>query len=291
MDRPDNLAPPPAEGTEAGPTEPGPPAGHPRRLLVFDNPEKKGHRRGGPHEAAPNWPFRLLLSGPPGRGKRNMILNLIFQLLDPPPSSIHIVHYDPDTIEYNVLEDLGVPIWYYSVDDLPCAENLSSPENPHIGEAEPSAPLPMLAETLGEDACEPAEGDWGASPLVIIDEVTADTLSPENKHRLERLLNYCSTHHNTSVAYSIQSAMAVPAPSRRAFDHYCLWKQHDSAVDAMIASRVGVPPSLLHELFDELCLKPHDSIWIDSTKGADDPYRFRLNLLAPITFHSPIEAW
>lgn len=288
MERADNIAAPPTSlvgedvvettTTEASP-EPAA-AATPHRLLVFDNPEKRGHRRAGPHKAAPDWPFRLLLSGPPGRGKRNMLLNLIFQLLEPPPSAIHIVHYDPETIEYNVLEDLGVPIWFYSVDDLPSAENLSKPGDPHIGEhAEGPA-----------DEGEPVGGDWGDSPLVIIDEVTAETLSPESKHRLERLLNYCSTHHNASVAYSIQSAMAVPPPSRRAFDHYCLWKQHDSAVDAMISTRAGVPPGLLHELFEDLCQKPHDSIWIDSTRNADDPYRFRLNMLSPITFHETVES-
>jgi DNA polymerase III delta prime subunit len=287
-DKPAPSSPNATEPAEAPESLQDPPqeASRPPRLLVFDNPDKKGHRRAGPHDAAPNWPFRLLLSGPPGSGKRNMLLNLIFQLLDPPPSAIHIVHYAPDTTEYDVLEDLGIPIMFYDVQDFPCAENLSKPEEPRIGEHDP------LVDPDNEPvAASEARSDWGASPLVIIDEVTADTLSPENKHRLERLLNYCSTHHNTSVAYSIQSAMSVPPPSRRAFDHYCLWKQHDSAVDAMIASRAGVPPSLLHELFDSLCKIPHDCIWIDSTRPADDPYRFRLNMLSPISFHESIDAW
>ena len=248
-----------------------------RRLLIFDNPEKKGHRRAGPHEAAPDWPFRLLLAGPPGSGKRNLLLNLIFQLLEPPPSAIHVVHYDPDTIEYNTLEDLGVPIYYYDPKDFITSDNLETPEDPRIGEHSASSSASDSEDPLAA----PISGDWGACPLVIIDEVTDDALPPESKHRLERLLNYCSTHRNTSVIYSIQSALSLPPRARRAFDHFCLWPQPDRSASTMAATRAGIPPGMLQELFG-LCTDKHDSIWIDCSRGQDDPYRYRLNMLWPI---------
>lgn len=272
----------PDSSQEGGP-EPAP-APDSRRLLIFDNPEKRGARRAGPHAAAPDWPFRLLLSGPPGSGKRNLLLNLIFQLLEPPPSAIHIVHYDPDTIEYDALEDLGVPMYYYSAEDFPCSENLERPEDPRVGEHDGSS-------SGAEDDALPSEpdtsGDWGACPLVIVDEITDDSLSPESKHRLERLLNYCSTHRNTSVACSIQSALSLPPRARRAFDHYCLWPQPDRTASTMAATRAGVPPGMLQELFG-LCADRHDSIWVDTTKGADDPYKYRLNMLCPIRCDSAV---
>ena len=283
----DQPAPPeptsdPAEGESeagqgpAGPLELAPPLDQ-RRILIFDNPEKKGHRRAGPHEAAPNWPFRLLLAGPPGSGKRNLLLNLIFQLLEPPPSAIHIVHYDPDTIEYETLEDLGVPIYYYDPKDFICSENLENPEDPRIGEHSASSSASDSEDLLAE----PVSGDWGSSPLVIIDEVTDDTLPPESKHRLERLLNYCSTHRNTSVIYSIQSALSLPPRARRAFDHFCLWPQPDRSASTMAATRAGIPPGMLQELFG-LCKDKHDSIWVDCSRGQDDAYRYRLNMLWPV---------
>lgn len=258
------------------------------RLLIFDNPEKKGHRRGGPSEAAPDWPFRLLLSGPPGSGKRNMLLNLIFQLLQPPPSAVHIVHYDPDTVEYTELETLGVPIYYYSASDFPTAENLSAPEEPIIGEhSGSSCSGDEPGDEPGDELDDECVNEYGASPLVIIDECTDATLPPESRHRLERLLNYCSTHRNTAVICSIQSALSLPPRARRAFDHYALWPQPDKSASNMAATRAGIPPGMLQELFG-LCESRHDCIWIDTTRNQDDPYRYRLNMLWPIRCTSAV---
>lgn len=291
-ERPDNVATdskevaePPVEATETPtPTEAAAaaaPVNH-RRLLIFDNPEKKGHRPAGPHEAAPNWPFRLLLSGPPGSGKRNLYLNLIFQLLEPPPSAIHIIHFDPHTIELQELETLGVPMYYYDAKDFPTVENLMDPEPPRIGEHQASS-------ASGEDPLEePVPGNYGECPLVIIDECTDETLPLESRCRLERLLNYGSTHHNTSVICSIQSLLSIPPRARRAFDHYALWPQSDRTVNKMAALRAGIPGDLLQELF-QLCEGRHDSIWIDTSRPLDDPYRFRLNMLWPITASSAVD--
>lgn len=254
----------------------------------------------------PGWPFRLLLAGPPGVGKRNLALNLMFRL-EPPPSAVHIVHYDPETQEYDELETLGVPIFYYSADDLPTIENLESPDPPPMGNSEdPIEPpeesessetepeeggysylgeLDMLADppTPPEPAIDPKEvaAAMGESPLVIFDEITRDILSPVQAARMERLLNYGSTHKNSSVITSIQDITSIPPKSRRAFDHFALWKQPDEGAVTLAANRVGVPPDLLRELFG-LCLDRHDSIWVDTHRSPEDPYRFRLNWLTPI---------
>jgi hypothetical protein len=50
----------------------------------------------------------------------------------------------------------------------------------------------------------------------------------------------------------------------------------------MAATRAGIPKGMLEDLF-QLCQGRHDSIWIDTTKPPDDEYKYRLNMLEPIT--------
>lgn len=250
-----------------------------RPLLVFDNPDKLGTRPSGDDPALPTWPFRLLASGPPGVGKRNLLLNIAFRLR-PPPSAIHVVHYDPETSEYEVLEDLGVPMFYYAPEDFPTADNLSNPEPPPLGDTE-DPPAALDAETAdgGEEAEPP---NLGSDPLIIIDEVTDAGLSPGSANRFERLLNYVSSHKNTTVLCSIQSVVNLPAKARRGFNQFVLWPQPDTAATTMAATRAGVPPAELQELFG-LCRGRHESIWVDTTQPPGSPWRFRLNMVCPIT--------
>jgi hypothetical protein len=139
----------------------------------------------------------------------------------------------------------------------------------------------------GSESEEAITGDYSSSPLVIVDECTDDTLPADSKHRLERLLNYCSTHRNTSVICSIQSALSLPPRARRAFDHYALWPQPDKSASTMAATRAGIPPGMLQDLFG-LCTDRHDSIWVDTTRPQDDSYRYRLNMLWPIRATSAV---
>lgn len=255
-------------------------------LLLFDNPDKVAARPSGEDGAMPLWPFRLLLAGPPGVGKRNMLLNLAFRL-NPRPSSIHIVHVDPETPEYEVLEELGVPMYYWDAEDFPTVDDIANPpeasigaagetENP-IGEEEAvDAPLGAPPEAEGRSSRK------RTSPLVVIDEITSELLSARGRSRLERLMNFGSTHRNVSVCYSIQAVTNVPPKARRAFNQFCLWNQPDTAASAMAATRAGIPPAMLQQLF-ELCYDRHDSIWIDCDRHPDSEFRFRLNFLTPIT--------
>lgn len=247
-------------------------------LMIFSNPDKRVHRSSGPDPCMPKWPFRALVAGPPNSGKRNLILNVIF-MLEPPPSAIHIVHYDPQTEEYGILETLGVPIYYYDPKDFLTMDNLTNPE----------VPTDIKGDGITEDMKEVLENiNYGADPLVIIDEVTSDVLGKASTERFERLMNFGSSHKNTTVICSIQSIVNLPAACRRGFNHYALWKQSDRQANTLAATRVGITPDLLYSLF-ELCHNPHDSIWIDADRRNDDRYRFRLNFTAPITSESVTE--
>lgn len=289
-------------------------------LLIYPNPDKGGTRPSGDGPWMPKWPFRLLLSGPPGSGKRNMLLNLVFRLA-PPPSAIHVCHYDPTTKEYEELETIGVPVYMYSPDDIVTVENLVNPDAPPIGDSstEPlEAALAAEALACGGGAAEemwafgqslaggpllpfgsaggsrqPTEpvmppepavtekNGLGGYPLVILDELTTDVLPATQQMRLERLLNYGSTHKNTAVIASIQNITSIPPKARRGFNQFCLWRSPDENATALAATRAGVPTGMLKELFG-LCENPHDCIWVDTDQPHDSQWRYRLNFLTPI---------
>ncbi len=252
-----------------------------RGLLIFDNPDKKKTRPLGPDPAMPNACSRILLCGPPGCGKRNLCLNIIFKF-DPPPTSIHIVHHEPETKEYKPLDDIGCPIYYYSPEDFPTPKNLESPDPPPIGDTVDDD------EDSDEEEKDPIDlPEVESAPLVIIDEVTRDTLGIEGCSRFERLMNYGATHKNSTVFVMAQDITSIPPKARRGVNQFCLWKQPDKAAETMAATRAGVPPEMLQKFFQELCHDKRDSIWIDCDVSPDSPWRFRLNFLYPI---QPTEA-
>jgi hypothetical protein len=244
-----------------------------RALIIFKNPDKLITRSSGTTIDMPQWPFRLVCAGPPNSGKGNMLLNLIFQL-HPPPSAIHIIHYDPHTTEYNKLEDIGVPIYYYDYNHFIRDEDITEPEIVSTGDIEKDEIISNI--------------NFASDPLVIIDEITRDLISNESEMRWERLMNFTSSHRNTTVLCSIQSLVNLPPKVRRAFNQYVLWKQTDKSSNTLAATRAGIPPEMLNELF-QLCHDKYDSIWIDCDRSMDDVYRFRLNMSIPITTNTKVE--
>lgn len=249
-------------------------------MVIYPNPEKKGKIRLGQEEYMPNVTSRMLLSGPPGSGKRNVILNLVSRMI-PPPSVCHLVHHDPDTIEYDKLAEWGIPVLIYKPNDMPNLENIDDPWGDKKG---------GQIEDEQSDQSDPSEGKEGVTqetsttldnPLIIIDEVTADSLNKIGLHRFERLINHACTHRNATLICSSQSAMNVPPKARRGFNHYALWKQADEGLSKVVAGKVSVKPEVLEDLLG-LLKTPHDFIWIDLDSAYDSPWRFRLNLIEPI---------
>lgn len=234
------------------------------KLLIFANPEKKQLTRIGPGEFMPFSCSRILLSGPPGSGKRNIILNIIHRM-DPKPKAIHIVHCDSDTTEYNCLAEKHDKIYLYEPTDFPTIDNIMNP-----------------GESDSEDDIEESESEEDTRPnLVIVDEITSGNLDKKGAHRFERLVNHIATHKNTIVMCSIQSLLNLPAKVRRAFNFMILWKQPDEGLNVMISKRSGIKREFLDVLFG-LCKDKHDSITIDLDADPTSQWRYRLNLLYPI---------
>ena len=233
-------------------------------LVIFDNPEKKGIARLGEEEYMPNSTSRILLSAMPGCGKRNLIFNILHRM-KPPPSIVHIVHHDPHNEEYMPILDMGIPVLMYSPDNFPTLENIDNPHNKESDDEEDP-----------ETKKKPLD-----NPLVIVDEVTADSLGKLGSHRFERLVNHICTHRNTTLMCSIQSLMSIPAKARRGFNHFALWKQADKQLNRLVADRASIRPEVLEDLF-ELCKDKYDFIYVDLDTPHDMPWRYRLNFIEPI---------
>lgn len=211
-------------------------------LLVFSNPEKEAHEASD-DPLVPDWPFRMLLCGPPNSGKRSTLL-CILSHLEQWPDKTSVLHLDPETIEY---ADLSPAI--YGPDDPPNFEDF----------------------------------DRGERNLLIVDEVDINSLKKQAQSDVERLFGHGSTHRNTSIALCFQTFHKIPPAIRRACQHYILFKSCDKSELAQIALRAGVPKEDLLEMMGHILKDPHDSLWIDLTKAPDSPLRFRLNLWTPIT--------
>lgn len=242
-------------------------------MVIYPNPEKQGCIKLGMDEYMPNITSRVLLSGPPGSGKRNVILNIISRII-PPPSVCHIVHQDPNTIEYDIIGEWGIPCKIYGPTDFPTLKNLDDPWS------DDEAPEADDGERTG--------GKLLDNQLVVVDEITADAMGKKGCHRFERLVNHGCTHRNTTLLCSIQSAVSLPASVRRGFNHFALWKQPDQMLNKMLAQRCSMRPEMLDDLFG-LLRDPHEFIWIDLDSGPDSPWRYRLGMMEPITIE-PIDS-
>ncbi len=258
-------------------------------LIIFPNPEKGNKFRLGLEEYMPMSSSRILLSGLPGVGKRNVILNLIHKM-QPRPSCVHLVHCDPQTIEYDCLSDLGIPMVVYEPSDFPTIKNI---EEANISLAELAEENEKKGSSVNSIAGKSDQSDEEEpplpmlqNPLVIIDEITTDQLGKMGQHRFERLVNHVATHRNTTVICSIQSILNIPPKCRRAFNHFVLWKQADKAVDQMAAQRAGITYDILRDFFG-LCHDKHDFIWIDLDCDHDSEWRYRLDMISPITIGEP----
>lgn len=270
-------------------------------MIIYENPEKKLRRQLGDGEYMVRTSDRILISGMPGSGKRVLILNIINRIKPKYLKAIHIVHSDPNTIEYDCLSDIGVPIYMYAPEDMPTIENIEHPDGSDAENEEAEDGESGSGSDLEESKMEEKEGkdeklsekeenseeeeELKTDSVIIIDECPTHTLGKTGRHRMERIVNHCATHKNCLVLCSIQNLTNLPPNCRRGFNAYALYKQADSQCNHMAAQRSGITPDMLMDMFC-LCPTKHDFIFIDLDREKDDPMRFRLNWFYPITIES-----
>lgn len=109
--------------------------------------------------------------------------------------------------------------------------------------------------------------------LVVLDDLELKGLNKDQKRNLDRLFGYVSTHKNISVILTTQDAFNVPAIVRRCSNLFIFWRNHDIDSLACLSRKTGLDSSNLNSIFDQLFKNPHDSLWIDMTKGSPAPMR------------------
>ena len=86
-----------------------------QKLTAFTNRDKENHTVGG---ILPGFPSRVGYFAAPSRGKRSACLNLIARE-KPMFDTFTVVHIDPNTTEYSLLDDGDYKVIGFHQDGLP----------------------------------------------------------------------------------------------------------------------------------------------------------------------------
>ena len=210
----------------------------PDRLIVLKNADKAFHEQwhSGRNRLDIPHPFRGVLLGPPNVGKSTCAKNILMRA-NPPFEACTVIHCDPEnTKEYDDLGEEGVTI----------TGSIPPPE------------------------------DWTSDikTLVIIDDLELKTLKPEQKHNLDRLFGYVSTHKNISVLLCSQDPFNVPPIVRRCSNLWVMWRGPDLDAMSCVARKSGMGAQELRRIFDTF-ESDKDSLWID--RSSESPYPLRKN--------------
>ena len=117
----------------------------------------------------------------------------------------------------------------------------------------------------------PAEG----RKLLVIDDWDLSILPKKDKHNLNRLFGYASSHKSLSIALTAQDSFNVPVSARRMASIFILYRQPDVNALSLMARRTGINTKEFLEIFSTHVRNTHDSLWVDLTTGS--PCRYRIN--------------
>lgn len=113
---------------------------------------------------------------------------------------------------------------------------------------------------------------------LIIDDVAVKSLNKKDRHTLDRLCGYASTHRNISIFITGQQPSHFPASIRRQCSVFCLWRSTDMQSLRDISTKCGIMASDLKQLLSFL-ETPKDSLCIDLTGSK---YKYRRNIFEVI---------
>ena len=211
----------------------------------------------GKRDDLADWPspFRMVLIGPPGRGKSTAIKNTIIHQ-SPPFTEVYVIHQDAArTKEYDDLEPTAL------IADIPPGDFWSG--------------LPACHEEPGPDG--------EAVPIkraVVIDDLEFAKATTARLENLGVLMRYASTHRGLSVMFSHQAFFHIPNIVVRMSEIFVLWRPSSRRELGAIEDRVGLPKGELADIFEHVAKKPRDNVTVDLTPGTPAP--LRLNLWEPI---------
>lgn len=176
--------------------------------------------------------YALIAVGLPHSGKSCLFKNIIIRA-NPPFSKIVVIHYDPNTTEYDDLDNVEI------LTEIPGVEYFLSKEK---------------------------------RTLVILDDINLE-MSKEQKGVLDRLFGYVCSHLGVSVMMSSQDAFRLPPIVRRCANIFVFWKIHDLDSLSCLGRKIGMKTDDFKYIFDNFLKKRHDHLMIDMTKNTPYPMR------------------
>lgn len=223
----------------------------PKEILIFDNPDKTHHEKWKPGRDELNIPspFQCILAGKTNMGKSTIIYNLILRQ-QPEFERILIYHCgDGSTKEYDILGPKMADPNDYKEGNWCFIKEIPSPD------------------FFKDNPCK---------TLVILEDLNYDAMNKTQKHNLDRLFGYASTHspHGLSVCLTAQNFFSIPPTVRRMSKLLIIGKTLDKRNCASIADKVGIAIPTFKKLMDTLH-DSHDCLWVDDTSGS--PYPLRKN--------------
>lgn len=184
-------------------------------------------------------PWKCLVTGPPGVGKSNIVINMVAHAY-PMFKRVILVHPDDDSHEYDRL-DPGLE----RVKDVPDWRSFKGQEK----------------------------------TCIIIEEMSYINIKKDGLANLERLFAYTASHHNISIVMTAQNFGRIPIDVRRMMNIFVVAKGVDMRQTQDMSQKIGFEPDVVMKLLaqlrdvDKAGNPVHDFLWIDRTKGTMAPLR------------------
>ena len=262
--------------------------GRPDQYVVYSNPDKTDHVF--PTEENPcqiGHPSRVVVVGPPGCGKRSVVLNLLRNsvvMFD----TITIVHASHHSKELDIfkapkssrskskrkkeqednlfdsddddLDEYDCQIWEWDNGQ----NDLRQDPYGFVG-------MPPIERFMKQD-----DDGNNLHNLLIMDEPPS-VWNSRMERDMAQYFNYVSTHHNTTIFLVTQFPKSIPTSVRNAATHWVVFPSPgDVHAERFLEQILG---NRLRTMFKIMCRGKHDSIRVDKTGLGP---RLRRNVYEPI---------
>lgn len=101
--------------------------------------------------------------------------------------------------------------------------------------------------------------------LCVLDDIDFTALNKDQKANLGRLVGFCSTHCNLSVAIANQNFFDISPIARKCANIWIVWRPSCNEELNTISRRTGMKAKDIQWIFDNLCTSYYDSLTIDLT--------------------------
>ncbi len=206
-----------------------------KKIIVFPNKDKTKREKWTVNRDLLNFPSpkRVMISANPDSGKTNQVKNILVRT-KPVYKRIYLLHYDPETSEYDDIDAI------------------------HLSEI----PDPRDSKLFNGDKC-----------AIIIDDQEYKFKTKDELKRLDRLYGYTSTHRFVDIFCCTQDWFNVPPICRRSSNVFFIWKNScDTESLCQIGRKLGYNKKTFLSLFKH-CTNRFDNLCFDLTTGSPAPIR------------------